>query len=644
MTKNVELHLHKWSKMKGALGSVTETGSGGGFSGGSYSSWGGPAMSSYSGIGGSGSQGFANRIKSLVEITEKAKRAINDLDVDGAIGNLHFHDDHVTAISLQSKLTALETYAGKVQQYLKDKIDQPFYEKLDKVGDRLEALNISDYKTSNQIGFKKTEVIYSEAGQYMGTREVLAKEVGLKELYQVDNPYKTRLQAMYDSYKSSDDYKESKLTEEDYLFASYQTRAFTYHSLNDEKAVFEGKRDLLLAAGVVILSIFCPPAGAVVGVVLAAADMYSAASGKDWMTGRELDDGERLMRGAFALFDLVPGVGYLNDLAKTGKVAGFAGIKASLKTSFKEGMEQAAKNVDNFKVLLKNVDDFGKKVVRQVDNYGKQFTTFGLDLVDESALGLSKAAQEGLERAKAFSLNLPTIGVVEDAMTGQSMMMADVVETTVGDTAIGSKLITPAEQFVKGAGDKSLARLKSRHHFYTTKEEFIELLKKGDIPEYLGVHSVDDILKQQDLIGKVDDGVEELLTNMRKGNYGEMTTDEIFRQRGYERISLDITADLDNVTHHGIDGVYHNPDGHPPYIIAEAKYGGSRLSYLKDGTKQMESKWIGDRLVDALGDEQANIIFEAMDDGLVGTQLVNIKKNGVITINNLDSSGKIIRP
>ncbi|MCK3882797.1 type IV secretion protein Rhs [Streptococcus suis] len=648
MTKNVELHLHKWSKMKGALGSVTETGSGGGFSGGSYSSWGGPAMSSYSGIGGSGSQGFANRIKSLVEITEKAKRAINDLDVDGAIGNLHFHDDHVTAISLQSKLTALESYAGKVQQSLKDKIDQPFYEKLDKVGDRLEALNISDYKTSNQIGFKKTEVIYSDAGQYMGTREVLAKEVGLKELYQVDNPYKKRLQAMYDSYKSSDDYKESKLTEEDYLFASHQTRAFTYHSLNDEKAAFEGKRDLLLAAGVVILSIFCPPAGAVAGVALAAADMYSAASGKDWITGRELDDGERLMRGAFALFDLVPGVGYLNDLAKTGKVAGFAGIKASLKTSFKEGMEQAAKNVDNFKVVLKNADDFGKKVVRQVDNYGKQFTTFGLDLVDESALGLSKAAQEGLERAKTFSLNLPTIGVVEDAMTGQRMMMADVVETTVGDTGIGSKLITPAEQFVKGAGDKSLARLKSRHHFYTTKEEFTELLKKGDIPEYLGVHSVDDILKQQDLIGKVDDGVEELLTNMRKGNYGEMTTDEIFRQRGYERISLDITADLDNVTHHGIDGVYYNPDGHPPYIIAEAKYDKARLKYLKsNGTrsgKQMDEKWILKNLEKSVGEEQYLEILNEMHKSNVGTQLVKVKKTGVITIDNLDKNANIIKP
>ncbi|WP_155965038.1 pre-toxin TG domain-containing protein, partial [Streptococcus ruminantium] len=395
-------------------------------------------MSSYSGIGGSNSQGFANRIKSLVEITEKAKRAINELDVDGAIGNLHFHDDHVTAITLQSKLTALETYAGKVQQYLKDKIDQPFYEKLDKVGDRLEALNISDYKTSNQIGFKKTEVIYSDAGQYMGTREVLAKEVGLKELYQVDNPYKKRLQAMYDSYKSSDDYKESKLTEEDYLFASHQTRAFTYHSLNDEKAAFEGKRDLLLAAGVVILSIFCPPAGAVAGVALAAADMYSATSGKDWMTGRELDDGERLMRGAFALFDLVPGVGYLNDLAKTGKVAGMAGIKASLKTSFKEGMEQAAKNIDNFKTVLKNVDDFGKRVVTKIDDFGKQLdnlvTNKVSSLADDVAGKLRHVDETISTAAQNFRLNIglePQLidGVIPPSSPGKLSSLADNLQT-----------------------------------------------------------------------------------------------------------------------------------------------------------------------------------------------------------------------
>ena len=192
-----------------------------------------------------------------------------------------------------------------------------------------------------------------------------------------------------------------------------------------------------------------------------------------------------------------------------------------------------------------------------------------------------------------------------------------------------------------------------------TKEEFIDLLKKGDIPEYLGVHSVEDILTQQDLIGKVNDNVEELMTNMRKGNYGEMTTDEVFRQQDYERISLAITADLDNVTHHGIDGVYYNPDGHPPYIIAEAKYGGSRLSYLKqNGTiktaidefgnlfkrKQMDEQWILDRIKQSVGLEESLKIEKAMKIGQVGSQLVNIKQNGIITIDNLDKFANKIRP
>ncbi|HFU4517254.1 TPA: HNH endonuclease [Streptococcus suis] len=243
----------------------------------------------------------------------------------------------------------------------------------------------------------------------MGTRELLAKEVGLKELYQVDNPYKKRLQAMYEAYKSSDDYKESKLSEEDYLFASHQTRAFTYHSLNDEKAAFEGKRDLVLAAGVVILSIFCPPAGAAAGVVLAGADMYSAAVGKDWGTGRELDSTERVLRGVFSLFDLIPGAAYLNDLAKTGKKAGLAAVKASLKEGISEGLEQGAKNLDNFKGLLTKAKGFGDDVLKNVDNYAKQLDNFAkskLSSVADNVAGKLRQADEVVsDVARRFSLN-----------------------------------------------------------------------------------------------------------------------------------------------------------------------------------------------------------------------------------------------
>lgn len=82
------------------------------------------------------------------------------------------------------------------------------------------------------------------------------------------------------------------------------------------------------------------------------------------------------------------------------------------------------------------------------------------------------------------------------------------------------------------------------------------------------------------------------LTNLQKGNYGEMKMDNFFESQGYERISTDRVTDLNAPTHKGIDGVYYNPEGNPPYIIGEAKYGGSTLSTLADGTPQMSVEWI----------------------------------------------------
>ena len=170
-------------------------------------------------------------------------------------------------------------------------------------------------------------------------------------------------------------------------------------------------------------------------------------------------------------------------------------------------------------------------------------------------------------------------------------------------------------------------------------------MKEGDVVFNTDIHSMAEVLKQRGIISEVDDGTIELISNMRKGNYGEMSTDEIYRQLGYERISLDMTTEIDGATHHGIDGVYHNPNGHPPYIIAEAKYGSARLSYLKNPeTKQMSREWIGARLKDAVGGRKLQEIRQASDAGDVGYQLVKVRKNGDIMINNLDKKANIIRP
>ena len=136
-----------------------------------------------------------------------------------------------------------------------------------------------------------------------------------------------------------------------------------------------------------------------------------------------------------------------------------------------------------------------------------------------------------------------------------------------------------------------------------------------------------------DIIKGVENGDIPLTNNIQKGNYGEMKMDVYFESQGYERISLDKVTDLDAPTHQGIDGVYYNSDGYPPYVIGEAKYGSSGLGNTRDGM-QMSDTWINgsDRLVNAVGKEVADdILLEGYE-----RTIVNIAPDGTINITNLD--------
>ncbi|WP_255776532.1 HNH endonuclease [Streptococcus constellatus] len=405
MTKDVELHSGTWKKMNSALTGLTENSS---VSSSGYGSYTNAQAGPYS--MGASSTGFAKRVEELVKISERAKRLIHEKDTDGAV-SFRYHDERSNAQTLQSKLGALEKYSANVSKYLKEKIDQPFYEAMDKVGAKLEALSVQHYKTTNTVGYKRTDVIRDEYGNKVGTMEVTPKEIGIDELYKVESPYKAALQKSYEEFKKSEAYKEHKLTQDEYLMAMHHTRAFEYESIDDQKSKIELWRDLALGAGVIVLTIFCPPAGAVAGTALAAADMYSAASGKDWGTGRELDGTERGMRAAFSLFDLIPAGKYLSGLVKTGKTAGVVGVKTSLKTAWKEGLEQGAKNLDNFKGVLRNAKSFGDTVLSKVKTYGQQLDNLRPSKVlSKSAESLSNGLRHAdnvlSEAAQNFRLNM----------------------------------------------------------------------------------------------------------------------------------------------------------------------------------------------------------------------------------------------
>ncbi|HDZ4936235.1 TPA: hypothetical protein RTF97_001675 [Campylobacter jejuni] len=135
--------------------------------------------------------------------------------------------------------------------------------------------------------------------------------------------------------------------------------------------------------------------------------------------------------------------------------------------------------------------------------------------------------------------------------------------------------------------------------------------------------------------------IQRLKNNRQKGNYAEMQMDEYYKVKGYERISFNEVKGLDDKIHHGIDGIYYNPNKNPKYIIAEAKFGKSKLNKK---TGQMSDKWLTDnklkRLKDNVGEKHAKEIDKLLNSNEVRKDLFHIDKSGNVSIKELDKDAK----
>lgn len=138
------------------------------------------------------------------------------------------------------------------------------------------------------------------------------------------------------------------------------------------------------------------------------------------------------------------------------------------------------------------------------------------------------------------------------------------------------------------------------------------------------------IERQAQIIESVENGEVPLDTTEKKGNYGEMKVDQDLRERGYERISTEAVTDLKG-GHDGIDGVYFNPDGEPPYLIVDAKYDTAQLNPKTGDGPQMSQSWIDARLDDAVGKEAADEIRMAQLTGDVECYVGRVAKGGDLT-------------
>ena len=244
-----------------------------------------------------------------------------------------------------------------------------------------------------------------------------------------------------------------------------------------------------------------------------------------------------------------------------------------------------------------------KEVVFQGNEEAYYFTEGVFSFAASAFIPIGKASTVGKLTFRSGSTIIAKEGLSTLAGEGVSKLTTDLS----GNQTVGMMAGMLASGLTSHGMDKLDVKFKQK--------SFTDLMKQGMVES--SNFSVDDIIKG------VENGEIQLSNNIQKGNYGEMKMDAYF-----ERVT-----DLNAPNHQGIDGVYYNPNGHPPYVIGEAKYGSSRLGNTLDGP-QMSDDWIygSNRLLKAVGKEM-------YDDILVegyGKQLIHIDKNGVLDVTAID--------
>ena len=128
------------------------------------------------------------------------------------------------------------------------------------------------------------------------------------------------------------------------------------------------------------------------------------------------------------------------------------------------------------------------------------------------------------------------------------------------------------------------------------------------------------------------------------GNYGEMKTDQDLRTKGYDRISNEMVTDIDENGHQGLDGVYYNAEGHPQYLIVDAKYGSAKLNPNTADGKQMCDNWIDNRLDKDLGKDKADEIRleKLFNPDNVGAYVAHVNENVNVSYDKLDRNANVV--
>ncbi|MCY8381202.1 glycohydrolase toxin TNT-related protein [Bacillus haynesii] len=256
----------------------------------------------------------------LNDLLEDIESKIKDKDSDRSISFTHTSKKSKIE-ELFKDYQKLAEFCLKAGSLVEDHIDSPFYKKIDAFAEKMRGLTIHNYTTVNRIGSKETTYVgYGMSKQAVETDKA---KVSVNDIFKDSESFDHVLSKEFEEFQIN--HPDIELSYEEYMKAIASSRGFEYESIGDVQKNQELWRDLLAGAGIIVLTIFCAPAGLTVAVAYGGANITSAATGKDWMTQRELNTGERFERGVFGALDIIPGAaaakGSFKSVATIGQIS-----------------------------------------------------------------------------------------------------------------------------------------------------------------------------------------------------------------------------------------------------------------------------------------------------------------------------------
>ncbi|SDZ50531.1 Predicted ribonuclease, toxin component of the YeeF-YezG toxin-antitoxin module [Evansella caseinilytica] len=396
--------------------------------------------------------GMIDELKKINDNLENAKAAIAKYDSDGVISFYHT-DKSRDRQRLFESFHVLHSFTDKVGNIVDRTIDDPFYKDIDAFVETMRDATISSYTTENRIGATRQQ----QAGYYgQGTTiEVTKDKVSLEDLFNGDNYYAKEMLQAYEEAKV--EFPEEDFSFEDFQWAAVNSHAFQYESLKDQQYAKEFWAGIIAMVVIIGTAIVCPPAGLALGAAYGTLELGTAVTGKDWVSGRELDTGERWLRGALAPLDIVPaakGIKSFSNAVRLGNHAFDLG-QFGMKNGLRAGLRQEMKHMKDM-VVVAGMQS--KTRLRNARVFIKDTTRLAKEKLINDTIDAARAGDKAITAAKNIIPSRKTMAVddlgnlfhvpAENKHTLEKLTTNKFKPDGVG---VGSK----ADNAIKGMGNKT---------------------------------------------------------------------------------------------------------------------------------------------------------------------------------------------